>query len=146
MARWRSKSGNVAEDSGQGAGKEPGKDSGRDSAERTVPQAGRHRPDGERLRNGLGRATGVLATLVAVAATVIAVVLALHIAFVVFSANQANPIVRTVNDWAHGLAWEFRDMFTPKNRRVRVLVDYGIAAAVYLIAGRIIAGLIRRIR
>ncbi|MEV5748062.1 hypothetical protein AB0L00_09610 [Actinoallomurus sp. NPDC052308] len=133
MARWRSKSGNVAEDSGQ------------DAAERTVPHSGRHRPDGERLRNGLGRATGVLATLVAVAATVIAVVLALHIAFVVFSANQANPIVRTVNDWSRGLAWEFRDLFTPKDRRVAVLVDYGIAAVVYLIAGRVGAGLIRRI-
>ncbi|MCO5968630.1 hypothetical protein [Actinoallomurus soli] len=106
----------------------------------------RRRPDGEGLRTGLARTTGVLATLVAVAATVIAVVLALHIAFVVFSANQANPIVHRVNDWAHGLAWEFRDMFTPKDRRVAVLVDYGIAAVVYLIAGRVVAGLIRRIR
>ncbi|MCO6010924.1 hypothetical protein NE236_38800 [Actinoallomurus purpureus] len=136
MARWRSKSGNVAEDSGQNGS----------PAERTAPQPGRHRPDGEPVRKSLARAAGAVATLVAVAATVIAIVLALHIAFVVFSANQANPIVRTVNDWAQSLAWEFRDMFTPKDQRVAVIVDYGIAAVVYLIAGRVGAGLIRRIR
>jgi hypothetical protein len=136
MARWRSKSGNVAEDSGQDGS----------PTERTAPHSGRHRPDGEPLRNGLAKVTGTLATLVAVAATMIAIVLALHIAFVVFSANAANPIVRTVNDWAEWFAWQFRDMFTPKDQRVAVLVDYGIAAVVYLIAGRVVAGLIRRIR
>ena len=136
MARWRSKSGNIAQDSGQD----------KTSADRTVTQTGRHRPDGDPLRRGLARAAGIAATVVAVAATIVAVVLALHIAFVVFSANPANPIVRTVNDRAQGFAWEFRDMFTPKDERVAVLVNYGIAAIVYLIAGRVGAGLIRRIR
>lgn len=136
MAKWRSKSGNVAADSGEDGS----------PTERTAPHPGRHRPGGEPLRNGLARVTGTLATLAAVAAAVIAVVLALQIAFVVFSANAANPIVRTVNDWAQSFAWEFRDMFTPKDQRVAVLVDYGIAAIVYLIAGRVVAGLIRRIR
>jgi hypothetical protein len=135
MARWRSKSGNIAEDSGPD-----------DSpTERTTPQPGRHRP-GRRLREALTRVTDLLARVVAIAATVVAVLLALHIAFVVFSANHGNPIVRTVDDWAQWLAWEFQDMFTPKDHRVAVLVNYGIAAAVYLIAGRIGAGLIRRIR
>lgn len=136
MARWRSKSGNVAED--------PGKES--TVVDRTGQQPGRHRPEGEPLRNGLTRITHGAATLVTVAATIICVLLALHIAFVVFSANRGNPIVRTVNDWAEWFAWQFQDMFTPKDQRVAVLVNYGIAAAAYLIAGRVAAGLIRRIR
>jgi hypothetical protein len=135
MARWRSKSGNIAEESSPDGS----------PAERTAQRSGRHRP-GPDLRAALTRITGLLATAVAVAATVIAVLLALHIAFVVFSANHGNPIVRTVDDWADRLAWEFRDMFTPKDRRVAVLVNYGIAAVVYLVAGRVGAGLIRRIR
>ena len=92
------------------------------------------------------RVVGAAATLVTVAAMIICVLLALHIAFVVFTANQANPIVRTVNDWADWFAWQFRDVFTPKDQRVAAIVNYGIAATVYLIAGRVAAGLIRRIR
>jgi hypothetical protein len=92
------------------------------------------------------RASGTAADLVRILAMIICVLLALHIAFVVFSANRDNSIVRTVNDWADWFAWRFRDMFVPKDERVGVLVNYGIAAVVYLIVGRVAAGLIRRIR
>ena len=51
----------------------------------------------------------------------------------------------TINDWADWFGWRFRDIFVPKDERVGVLVNFGIAAVVYLIAGRIVAGLIRRI-
>ena len=95
---------------------------------------------------GLARVSEAAATAVRVAATIICVLLALHIAFVVFKANQANSIVRTINDWADWFAWRFRDMFVPKDERVRVLADYGIAAVAYLIAGRIVSGLLARIR
>jgi hypothetical protein len=102
--------------------------------------------NGVDLRAGVRRAAELAAGLVGVAATVICVLLALHIAFVVFSANDDNAIVSTVNGWADWFAWRFHDMFVPKDERVRVLVNYGIAAVVYLIAGRVVAGLIRRVR
>lgn len=102
--------------------------------------------DGESLRTGVRRASGTAADLVRILAMIICVLLALHIAFVVFSANRDNSIVRTVNDGADWFAWRFRDMFVPKDERVGVLVNYGIAAVVYLIVGRVAAGLIRRIR
>jgi hypothetical protein len=121
------------------------------AASRNVRQAaGRHRPDGEPLSAGIrtaaARVTAALATAVTVAAAIACVILAIAIAFAVFGANEGNAIVRTVGDWGHGLAWQFRDMFTPKDHRVYVLVNYGIAAVVYLIAGRIVAGLLRRVR
>jgi hypothetical protein len=91
------------------------------------------------------RVSDTAADVVRIIAMIICVLLALHIAFVVFSANHDNSIVRTVDDWADWFAWRFRDMFVPKDERVGVLVNYGIAAVVYLIAGRVAAGLIRRI-
>jgi hypothetical protein len=114
----------------------------RDESDTTIKDA----ENGADLRAGLRRGAELAASLVRVAAAIICVLLALHIAFVVFSANGDNVIVSTVNGWADWFAWRFRDMFVPKDERVRVLVNYGIAAVVYLVAGRVVSGLIRRIR
>ena len=130
MSKWQKKS-----DSAVAA---PDQESGGPSATRTRRRA--------RPRAGVARVSEAAATAVRVAATIICVLLALHIAFVVFKANQANSIMRTINDWADWFAWRFRDMFVPKDERVRVLADYGIAAVAYLIAGRIVSGLLGRIR
>lgn len=100
-------------------------------------------------RLGLGdlrkRIVRLVAALIIVVAAVVTIALAMHIVFVGFSANQDNSIVSFVDDWATRFAWKFRDMFTPKDHRVGVLVNFGIAGAVYLIAGRIVAGLVRRL-
>jgi hypothetical protein len=114
----------------------------REESEKTIKNA----ENNINPRVSVRRAAELAAGLVGVAATVICVLLALHIAFVVFSANADNAIVSTVNGWAEWFAWRFRDMFVPKDEHVRVLVNYGIAAVVYLVAGRAIAGLIRRVR
>jgi hypothetical protein len=138
-AKWREKSGQATKEAGQGS----------EAATATAaPETSRRtwlRTGGTGLRGGLKRVSSAAANLVGIIAMIICILLALHIAFVVFSANGANTIVHTVNDWADWFAWRFRDMFVPKDQRVGVLVNYGIAAAVYLIAGRIAAGLIRRI-
>jgi hypothetical protein len=102
--------------------------------------------DGGGLRTGVRRVSGLAANLVGIATMIICVLLALHIAFVVFSANDHNAIVSAVNRWADWFAWRFHDIFVPKDERVGVLVNYGIAAVVYLIAGRVVSGLIRRVR
>lgn len=107
---------------------------------------GRRTGDGATARASVRRVCESAASLVAFIAMISCVLLSLHITFTVFSANNDNSIVQGVNGLADHLAWRFRDMFVPKDNRVRVTVNYGIAAAVYLIAGRIAAGLIRRIR
>lgn len=145
MAKWGKKSGNIAAPSEQEIKGEKTTES--PIAERaTAPGRGRRGRTGRSRRAGVKRVAESTAALVAYAATIICVLLALHIAFVVFSANDANSIVRTVNGIADRCAWRFRDIFVPRSERVGVLVNYGIAAAVYLIAGRVVAGLIRRIR
>ncbi|MGH3380143.1 MAG: hypothetical protein ACRDP6_35970 [Actinoallomurus sp.] len=156
MAKWREESGKPikgAEDTPNPAsGKtppttaEPSSARGTTAPARHERAAGRRARDGKTLRTGVRRASDVAANLVGVVATIICVLLALHIAFVVFSANDDNTIVRTVNDWAGWFAWRFHDIFVPKDERVGALVNYGIAATVYLIVGRVVSGLIRRIR
>lgn len=91
------------------------------------------------------RSADLLVTLINLAAGIVAVILALHIVFVIFTTNPGNPIVSTVGHWAEWLAWQFKDVFVPANHRVAVLVNYGLAALVYLVAARLLIGVIRRI-
>ena len=91
------------------------------------------------------RATGVLATVVSAVTTVIVLILAVHIVFVAFEANTGNDLVRWFGDRATDLSWQFRDVFQPDDPKVAVAVNYGLAALVYLVAGRVLVGLIRRL-
>jgi hypothetical protein len=145
MAKWREESGKTIKSAETEPKPEPATEPN-DTPRTTRRRSGRRTRDGNGLRTGVRRVSDRAADLVRVLAMIICVLLALHIAFVVFSANQDNAIVRTVNDWADWFAWRFRDMFVPKDERVGVLVNYGIAAVVYLIAGRVVSSLIRRIR
>ena len=94
---------------------------------------------------GWRRGITLLASAVMIAAVILAVIFAVHILFVVFSANPGNSIVEFINRWAGRFAWQFTDLFTPHSQRVAALANYGIAAIAYLIAGRILSGLIRRL-
>ncbi|MGH3319586.1 MAG: purine-cytosine permease family protein [Streptosporangiaceae bacterium] len=92
-----------------------------------------------------GRAVNILATLVGLAAALAALVLVARIAFTVFEVNPHNQLVESIRHLAHGLAWDFRDLFLPHGHKVRVGVNFGIAAAVYLVVGRVVAGALRRL-
>jgi hypothetical protein len=157
MAKWREESGKTIKGTEEASDQEAGQEAATVPVPRTAPDAdgparserqgpGRPAREGKGLRTGVRRVSDTAAAAVRVIAMIICVLLALHIAFVVFKANEDNSIVGTVNDWADWFAWRFRDMFVPKDERVGVLVNYGIAAVVYLIAGRVVSGLIRRIR
>jgi hypothetical protein len=71
--------------------------------------------------------------------------LAVHIVFVAFEANPANELVNTVSAWARGMAWQFKDVFQPSDPKIEVVVNHGLAAVVYLVAGRLLIGLVRRL-
>ncbi|WP_395110125.1 hypothetical protein [Actinomadura sp. SCN-SB] len=91
------------------------------------------------------RAVRVLTTAVSAVTTVVVATLAVHIVFVAFEANPANEIVNTVAEWAEGMAWEFKDVFQPSDPKAGIAVNYGLAAVVYLVIGRLLAGLIRHL-
>ncbi|MEW2356311.1 hypothetical protein [Spirillospora sp. NPDC029432] len=105
----------------------------------------RARPGGDALTAYRKRAARALAAIVSVITTLVVAVLAVHIVFVAFEANTGNDLVSTTAEWAANLAWQFEDVFKPADPKVEVAVNYGLAALVYLIAGRIVTGLIRRL-
>ncbi|MBW8485709.1 hypothetical protein [Actinomadura parmotrematis] len=112
---------------------------------RTGEKDGRPRraPSGAAAR---ASAVRVLAGAVSAITTVVVAILAVHIVFTVFEANTGNGIVSWFADWADRLAWQFKDVFEPADAKLRVAVNYGLAAVAYLVAGRLLVALIRRIR
>ena len=81
---------------------------------------------------------------VRVAVTVVVLILALEIVFVVFHANAHNTIVQHVSTWARHLAGPAKDLFTPKSIKVRTAANYGAAIAFYVVAGNVLARLLGR--
>ena len=79
--------------------------------------------------------------LVFIAAAVIAIILVVHIIFVLIGANGHNDIVRTASDWAGFWATWFKDLFTPKDPKLNVFLNYGLATVAYLALG----GVLRRV-
>ncbi|TNC22894.1 hypothetical protein [Amycolatopsis alkalitolerans] len=104
----------------------------------------RRRPDLD-WRRIKDTSVGLVAGLVRWAGLVIAVVLVLHVIFTIGSANPDNGIVSWIRGWADSLSIGFKDLFEPSDGKLRVLVNYGIAALFWLIVSSIAARLIRRI-
>lgn len=75
----------------------------------------------------------------------IALILALHILFVLLGSSDSNTIVSTVANWSSHLAAWFRGLFTTGSARWNTVLDYGLAALVYLFVGRLIAGFVERV-
>ncbi|MPZ00752.1 MAG: hypothetical protein GEU97_22805 [Actinophytocola sp.] len=73
-----------------------------------------------------------------------AAVFLLHILFVVFEANQGNPFVSFVYSIAKTLVLGLGDVFTPDDWKIGVVLNYGFAALVWLIVGRLIVRALRR--
>src|ERR1700712_2907770 len=101
---------------------------------------------GSQLKTGAGSVAGVLATIVMVIAGIAAAILVLHIVFVMFKGNPSNNIVKHVTDYANNLAGPFKDLFSFKNDKTQVLVNFGIAALVWMAGGRLVASLLQRIK
>jgi hypothetical protein len=75
---------------------------------------------------------------------IIAAIIIVGIALVLIKANQNNDIVNFILDLGRFFTRPFRDMFPRSNPRQDILLNWGIAAIVYLIVGAILARLARR--
>jgi uncharacterized membrane protein len=107
--------------------------------------------DTGRRRRGRGRdLTSSVASFVASAILYIAIILAailgLSILFFVFDANPENAIVEFVESTAVDLAGPFRGLFGfEENIKMQRVVNFGIAALVYLAIGTVLSRIIRRL-
>jgi uncharacterized protein YggT (Ycf19 family) len=83
---------------------------------------------------------GVIQTI----AGIIAAILIVGIVLVLIKANPNNDIVQFIHNIGAFFARPFRDLFPRANPREDILINWGIAALVYLLIGAIIARLARR--
>lgn len=87
--------------------------------------------------DSIGRAVQVFSGLISLA-------FVLHIIFVVAGANHESGFVAFVYSVAKFFVFGLGDVFTPGDPTIGVVLNYGLAALVYLALGRIIARALRR--
>jgi hypothetical protein len=86
-----------------------------------------------------------IARIVRLIASVVVLIIAVAIVLRVTGANPANVVVRDFHDVANTLVGPFKNVFSIKNPKESIAVNWGIAAVVYLIAGTLVAGAIARV-
>ncbi|HKN97494.1 MAG TPA: hypothetical protein VJX10_10290 [Pseudonocardiaceae bacterium] len=98
----------------------------------------------QRERDRRADRTNLIANTIRVATALIALVFVLHIVFTVFGANQDNGFVAFVYGVAKVFVFGFGDVFTPGDATIGLIANYGLAAIVYLVVGRLLYGTLRR--
>jgi hypothetical protein len=77
-------------------------------------------------------------------AVTIATIFLLHVLFVVLGANQGNDFVSLIYMLAKTFVLGLGDIFTPDDEALGVVLNYSIAALIYLVAGHLIAKALTR--
>ena len=85
-----------------------------------------------------------IARLLRTVAMVVAAILVVGIVLRLVGANSANSIVSDIHDAGNWLAGPFRSIFTVKNAKEAIALNWGLAAVVYLIVGHLLASLLAR--
>lgn len=93
-------------------------------------------------RRGDGAST--VASIVWVVVGLVVTIFALHVLFVVLDANQGNGFVSTVYTLAKTFVLGMGDVFTPEDAVLGVVMNYGLAALVYLVIGHLVIKALRR--
>ncbi|MER6468036.1 hypothetical protein [Streptomyces collinus] len=127
---------------GHGHGYGPSQDPGPPYPAPVAPVAPVAAPARRRVRDGSG--TRRAALVIHTVADVAAAFLGLWIALYLLEANHANVFVGFVQEVADALSWWSRDIFTMDTENLRVLLDHGLPAVVYLAVGHGVAARLRR--
>jgi hypothetical protein len=93
---------------------------------------------------GAAIARASLARAVILLTGAIALVLILGIVLTILEANRSNDIVQVVRDAAGILSGPFDDLFKLNSNKAETAVNWGIAAVVWLVLGRLVARLLLR--
>jgi hypothetical protein len=91
------------------------------------------------------RRSSLISRVVSAIFGVIALILILHIVFVMVGANADNGLVDGLKDLAGTLAWGFKNLFSNANLKLQTFLNYGLAAVVYLAVGAILSRLFRNL-
>ena len=96
-----------------------------------------------RIRLGVRTTVNLLAIVAQAVAFVCVAVLLVRIGLAFVAVNPQNAIVRGIDGFADAVVLAFRDLFLPADPRVRLAVNYGVAAIFWLIVGLVAARLLR---
>jgi Na+/alanine symporter len=88
---------------------------------------------------------GVVASVVRWLGLVFALVLAVHVLLTLGNANPANGITTFFSTTADWFVLAFKSLFTPDDAKLRVLVNYGLAAVFWMIVSAVLSRLVRRL-
>ncbi|SFS54831.1 hypothetical protein SAMN05660874_01724 [Saccharopolyspora flava] len=125
--------------------REPERDRYRDDYDRRERARDRDRDYDRRDRDSFrGPSADAIGRTVQVLTALIALVFVLHIVFSVSGANQDNDFVAFTYGTAKFFVLGLGDVFTPGDATIGLVLNYGLAALIYLFAGRIIARALRR--
>ncbi len=104
-----------------------------------------------RRRAAPGRATAAAGSFILLIARIVRVIVGIIVALIVaaillrvFGANPSNAIVKDIHDAASFFVGPFKNLFSIKNAKASIAVNWGIAAVVYAVVGGFIARLIAR--
>jgi hypothetical protein len=86
-----------------------------------------------------------IARLVRLIVRIVVLIIVAAIILRILGANASNSIVRDIHDVGRALVGPFNNVFSIKNAKVSIAVNWGVAAVVYLIVGGFIARLIARL-
>lgn len=100
--------------------------------------------DYQRQRDRRADRLNALATTIAVVCPLIALTFVLHIVFVLTGANGHSGIVSFTYAVARVFVLGFGDVFTPSDAKIGLVLNYGLAAIIYLVVGRVLARALRR--
>ena len=104
----------------------------------------RSRGNGPRAGAVARRGAWGVARIVSLITSVIVGLIVIGIVLVLLDANRDNAIVDWLVGAAHWLVGPFDNVFKPDGHKLRVAVNWGLAAVIYSIAGGLIARLLRR--
>ena len=94
--------------------------------------------------NGATRVFELVATVVRVVCAVIAALIVVHAAFVLFEANRANSLVELTESVRNTFGWFTRDLFTKPNPKMAEVINDALAAVIYVVLGSMVSKLIVR--
>lgn len=91
------------------------------------------------------RAVRTINAVIHLICVLFAFVLALHIVLVFGEANSGNGFAQLISQWSSGVSLGLRNLFTPDGEKLRVLLNEGLAAIIWLAIGAILTDLVSRI-
>jgi hypothetical protein len=94
--------------------------------------------------NGSARVFELVATIVRVVCSVIAALILIHAAFVLFEANRENALVELTESVRNTFGWFTRDLFTKPDAKMAEVINDALAAVIYVVVGSLVSKLIVR--